>query len=138
MLTSQRTRAAAGIERAWNLLAGDNWTIVAPDNSQTQLKAIAYDAPTQSSEGLEIDQAGMRLHGMIELCFSKSYLAAKGVTITPSHYFLDASNKRWDLAKEEPIQEYQAPLDGIQNLIVVRIAKAAEVNQSSTVQTFSL
>jgi hypothetical protein len=95
------------------------------------LLTVEYDFPTGNkfSEGLEIDNAGSRLHDARELSFLSTYLDAQGVDIHEVDYWL-INGERWDFISEAPIQTHLVPIAGIHNIIGVSVRKAVELEQT--------
>ena len=95
------------------------------------LLTVEYDYPTGNkfAEGLEIDNAGSRLHDARELSFLSTYLDAQGVDIHEVDYWL-INGERWDFLKDAPIQTRLVPIAGIHNIIGVSVRKAVELEQT--------
>jgi hypothetical protein len=99
--------------------------------SRQTLLTVEYDFPTGNkfSEGLEIDNAGSRLHDARELSFLSTYLDAQGVDIHEVDYWL-INGERWDFIADAPIQTHLVPIAGIHNIIGVSVRKAVELEQT--------
>lgn len=123
----------AAFSEVWDLIAGDLVTHVTKDAVETQLLTIMDDAFV--GEGMVFDPAGIRDINSRDLCFLKSYLAANGVTVEPTDYY-KISGERWDYVENVPIKDALNPLGGIQNIIVVRVRRAVELEQSTAGSTW--
>ncbi len=132
LTADQVSQIASAIEQAFEIVAGDPVTHVDGSGVQTSLVMIQFDTTVlvdRQERGLEIGSDGMLSHGVRELVFLKSDLAAASVTIGPTSYFL-IGTERWDLIEDAAIQEATVPLAGIQNLLIVQVRRATELNTS--------
>lgn len=120
-------------ERVWELIAGDLVTHVTKIGTETQLLTIMDDALV--GEGLLFDAAGIRDHNTRDLCFLKSYLTANSVTILPTDHF-KINGERWDFSEDMPIKDALNPLGGVQDIIIVRVRRATELDHSDTVSNW--
>ena len=119
-----------GFERGYRLIAGDTVVHVNGSNGkQTTVLAIAYDQGTK--EGLSIDDGGMLNKGVRDVLFLTSYLAANGITLVETDWFL-IDGERWDFLEDAPIQRAVVPIAGIHNLILVSLRRAIELKQTSS------
>jgi hypothetical protein len=133
----QIDRATAALERGWYLVSGDVIQYVSPDGVTTGLICTMYDDERESQPGLVVDKAGVRSQCERELVFLKTYLAARNVTLNPGGGYFVIDGKRWDFTKNEQIKEAQVPIAGIQSIIVVRVRRAVELNQSAADAEFA-
>ena len=128
----QVAQIESALEQAFEIVAGDNLIHVDAAGVQAPVTTIMYDTTTlvdRKERGLEIVAAGLQSHGVRELIFLKAWLEADNVSILPTSYFLIAG-ERWDLIEDAAIAEANVPLAGIQNLLIVQVRKATEINAS--------
>ena len=128
---SQMTKIRNGISRVFDLLAGDTVIHVTKANVKTTLYAIMYDWDEARAESLVVDEAGIRNENERFLLFENSYLTSKSVTINPTDTF-EIDNEIWQLSTKQPIRKRMVPLAGIQNITLVNIRKAVELNTDLT------
>jgi hypothetical protein len=102
------------------------------------LLTIAYDYETGNrfAEGLDIDNAGSRLHDAREMTFLSTYLTAQGVDLSEISYWL-INGERWDFIVEAPVQTALVPIAGIHNLVVLSVRKAIELEQTQPSGSFT-
>jgi hypothetical protein len=132
MRPDQKARAAAALERAHGILAGDSVIAVDEDDVQTALTCMAVDLDKSEAGGeggLEIDASGLRFNKLKRLTFLKRELADKGLSMADIRYFL-IGNERWDFAEDWPARDSIVPLAGIHNMIEVIVRLAVERNRS--------
>jgi hypothetical protein len=119
-----------GLDEVFEEVAGDAVILVDEEGVQTALTCIAEDlAKSEGDEGLEIDSSGMRSGLNKRLYFLKKELAAKGVELNVTQYFL-IDGERWDYAEDFPLRKDIVPLAGIHNMIEVIVRLAVERNRS--------
>ena len=128
---SQMTKIRNGISRMFDLLAGDTVIHVTKANVKTTLYAIMYDWDEARAESLVVDEAGIRNENERFLLFENSYLTSKSVTINPADTF-EIDSEIWQLSTKQAIRKRMVPLAGIQNITLVNIRKAVELNTDLT------
>ena len=122
-----RNDIASAFEEVWDLIAGDLVTHVTEGSVETQLLTIMDDALV--GEGLLVDSAGISDRHSRDLCFLKTYLSANGVSIVATDHFL-IDGERWDFVEEVPIKNAANPIGGIQDVVIVRVRRAVELEHS--------
>lgn len=127
METYMHDAIASAFAEVWGLIAGDSVTHVTSSDEETQLLTIMDD--TLVGEGMLFDPAGIRDQDSRDLCFLKSYLSSCGVAIEPTDHF-QINGERWDYVENAPIKDALNPLGGIQDIIVVRVRRAVELEHS--------
>ena len=115
----------------FDLLAGDTVIHVTKANVKTTLYAIMYDWDEARAESLVVDEAGIRNENERFLLFENSYLTSKSVTINPTDTF-EIDSEIWQLSTKQAIRKRMVPLAGIQNITLVNIRKAVELNTDLT------
>jgi len=127
METWMRDAIADAFAEVWELIAGDLVTHVTTGGTQTPLLTIMDDAMV--GEGMLFDPAGIRDQNSRDLCFLKTYLTANSVSIEPTDHYL-INGERWDYVENVPLKDATNPLGGIQDVVIVRVRRAAELNHS--------
>lgn len=133
MRADQKKRIKAAFEKGlFGVLAGDYVTYVAPDGKQYKdLLCICHNLVAEGRrEGIIVDHTGIREQGILEMVFSKDRLATAGVTVDLDGYWI-IDGERHDFAKDEEIQDRVNSVGGLHNLLIVRVRRAAELNQSA-------
>lgn len=149
MTPYQLQKITSGLEKGFYTMAGDYITYVAPDGTQTP-NLLCMISDVYNREGIEFIEAGIQNEGAREVSFLKSALATLGVRILPAGYFIDqpdgeiavisgepVTGERWDFEGKDNIQDKTNPIGGLHNMLVVRIRRSEELNQSRTGTDFA-
>lgn len=95
--------------------------------TETELTGIARDI--QEESGLDVASEGVQRERVLTLVFTKQHLAAKGVDIDPTGYFV-IDGERWDLTQGDPILDMLTPL-GAQEILEVSVRRAREAETAA-------
>lgn len=129
-----RDQTKAAIERihrkAFDFAAEDVVTYVAPDGSETELVALGWTkSKSESPEGVEIDQAGIREGETMDLLFHAGYLREREVELDAAGHFVIAGD-RWDIREGPAVITRTGPIAGAHPLVQVSVRRAMELGAS--------
>jgi len=123
----QVARIDSALLKGYDFSAGDVVTIVDGEN-RYDVTCINYDL--EAIEGLEVASMGLANDGAREVVFTKRDITAGPGSLLPTMWF-EINGERWDFRESAKIQDAVVPLGGLQNLIVVQLTKAAELNKTN-------